>query len=104
MVDSCLRDLVKMLDSKCETVSSEAVVALRTLLQSTNDAEKSGEGGIGTLNKGQFWIQVVFIVREWVSTDLCSSTGKAKKNFRLIRQHKKSVSVVNRSSPNLLVR
>eukprot|EP00392_Amoebophrya_sp_AT5.2_P013898 g14030.t1 len=45
VVDGCLRDLVKMLDSKCETVSSEAVVALRTLLQQTNEADRSAAGG-----------------------------------------------------------
>ncbi|CAD7934967.1 unnamed protein product [Amoebophrya sp. A25] len=40
MVDDCLRDLVKMLDSKSDTVSAEAVVAIRTLLQ-----QQTHEGG-----------------------------------------------------------
>ncbi len=47
VVDECLRDMVRMLDSKNELQASEAVVALRTLLQQTagrnDDSDKKND-------------------------------------------------------------
>lgn len=47
VTDHCLRGLVKMLDSKCVALSSEAVVALRALLHHRQEAgEKGGLGNV----------------------------------------------------------
>lgn len=46
VADSCLRGLVKMLDSKCEALSCEAVVSLRALLQRRQRSEDSGLGSV----------------------------------------------------------
>lgn len=46
VADQCLRGLVKMLDSKCEAVSSEAVVALRALL---HQRQKNSDSGLGSV-------------------------------------------------------
>lgn len=46
VADSCLRGLVKMLDSKCEVLSCEAVVALRALLQQRHQSAESGLGSV----------------------------------------------------------
>merc|ERR1719422_1799171 len=46
VADSCLRGLVKMLDSKCEALSCEAVVALRALLQQRQQSSDSGLGSV----------------------------------------------------------
>mmetsp|Transcript_26531 Transcript_26531/g.48578 ORF Transcript_26531/g.48578 Transcript_26531/m.48578 type:complete len:817 (-) Transcript_26531:3-2453(-) len=46
VADQCLRGLVKMLDSKCEAVSSEAVVAVRALLQHRHASADSGLGSV----------------------------------------------------------
>lgn len=46
VADSCLRGLVKMLDSKCEALACEAVVALRTLLQQRQQSATSGLGSV----------------------------------------------------------
>lgn len=46
VADSCLRGLVKMLDSKCEALSCEAVVALRALLQRRRETSDSGLGAV----------------------------------------------------------
>merc|ERR1719454_1974259 len=42
VADHCLRGLVKMLDSKCDALSCEAVVALRALLQQRHQKADSG--------------------------------------------------------------
>ena len=80
VVDDCLRDMVKMLDSKCDVLSSEAVVALRTLLQQSSedggaddDSNAPSNGGLTPFSKKlarsrstdsggfsrNFWVQVV---------------------------------------------
>jgi len=46
VADSCLRGLVKMLDSKCEALSCEAVVSLRALLQRRHSSKDSGLGTV----------------------------------------------------------
>jgi len=46
VADHCLRGLVKMLDSKCETLACEAVVALRALLQQRHQSSDSGLGSV----------------------------------------------------------
>lgn len=46
VTDSCLRGLVKMLDSKCEALACEAVVSLRALLQRRHQKEESGLGTV----------------------------------------------------------
>lgn len=46
VADSCLRGLVKMLDSKCESLACEAVVALRALLQQRQQSSESGLGQV----------------------------------------------------------
>lgn len=46
VADSVLRGLVKMLDSKCEVLSCEAVVALRALLQQRRETADSGLGTV----------------------------------------------------------
>eukprot|EP00927_Polykrikos_kofoidii_P053822 TRINITY_DN48377_c0_g1_i1.p1 TRINITY_DN48377_c0_g1~~TRINITY_DN48377_c0_g1_i1.p1 ORF type:complete len:973 (+),score=238.52 TRINITY_DN48377_c0_g1_i1:78-2996(+) len=46
VADACLRGLVKMLDSKCEALSCEAVVSLRALLQ---QRQKSSDSGLGSV-------------------------------------------------------
>lgn len=46
VADACLRGLVKMLDSKCEALSCEAVVSLRALLQRRHRSEDSGLGSV----------------------------------------------------------
>mmetsp|Transcript_26173 Transcript_26173/g.61047 ORF Transcript_26173/g.61047 Transcript_26173/m.61047 type:complete len:813 (+) Transcript_26173:120-2558(+) len=46
VADQCLRGLVKMLDSKCEALSSEAVVAVRALLQHRHTSSGSGLGSV----------------------------------------------------------
>lgn len=46
VTDSCLRGLVKMLDSKCEALACEAVVALRALLQRRRQTSDSGLGAV----------------------------------------------------------
>lgn len=46
VADHCLRGLVKMLDSKCEALSCEAVVALRALLQQRQQSSDSGLGSV----------------------------------------------------------
>ncbi|CAK0837360.1 unnamed protein product, partial [Prorocentrum cordatum] len=46
VADACLRGLVKMLDSKCEALACEAVVALRTLLQRRQRSADSGLGSV----------------------------------------------------------
>merc|ERR1719230_2034384 len=42
VTDHCLRGLVKMLDSKCASLSDEAVVALRALLQQRQQTSEAG--------------------------------------------------------------
>ncbi|CAJ1454115.1 unnamed protein product [Effrenium voratum] len=46
VADACLRGLVKMLDSKCEALSCEAVVSLRALLQRRHSKKESGLGSV----------------------------------------------------------
>lgn len=46
VADSCLRGLVKMLDSKCDSLACEAVVALRALLQKRRTNADSGLGAV----------------------------------------------------------
>merc|ERR1719272_1878068 len=46
VADHCLRGLVKMLDSKCEVLACEAVVALRALLQQRQQSSESGLGSV----------------------------------------------------------
>mmetsp|Transcript_46139 Transcript_46139/g.128346 ORF Transcript_46139/g.128346 Transcript_46139/m.128346 type:complete len:916 (-) Transcript_46139:90-2837(-) len=46
VADACLRGLVKMLDSKCEALSCEAVVSLRALLQQRHKSSSSGLGSV----------------------------------------------------------
>jgi len=46
VADSCLGGLVKMLDSRCEALSCEAVVALRALLQRRRETHDSGLGAV----------------------------------------------------------
>lgn len=46
VADACLRGLVKMLDSKCEALSCEAVVSLRALLQRRQSSKESGLGSV----------------------------------------------------------
>merc|ERR1712048_9149 len=46
VADHCLRGLVKMLDSKCEALACEAVVALRALLQQRHQNSDSGLGSV----------------------------------------------------------
>jgi vesicle coat complex subunit len=46
VADHCLRGLVKMLDSKCEALACEAVVALRALLQQRHQSSDSGLGSV----------------------------------------------------------
>jgi len=46
VADNCLRGLVKMLDSKCEVLACEAVVALRALLQQRQQNSDSGLGSV----------------------------------------------------------
>jgi len=46
VADACLRGLVKMLDSKCEALSTEAVVSLRALLQ---QRQKNADSGLGSV-------------------------------------------------------
>ncbi len=53
VVDECLRDMVRMLDSRCELQASEAVVALRTLLQQTASSSADNKGDVSMKDVSQ---------------------------------------------------